>query len=305
MESGKLKIAFTYLAYPVAMARYMLDALCRRDDVEVLVSGPYSSTWIPWKSGIFLPAKYTRAPDFPLPSGSPMNYGWLAKQLPWQPDVWLEGNAGMATQDRPPGFYAVIGTDPHVIDYAKQRAEADVFFCMQTPYQKPGDIWLPYAYDPYWHTPTLVPWADREYDVSLVGLMYQHRTELMQRLTREGKRTFYDTGPAYDEAREIYHRTRIGLNWASRDDTTARVFELMAFGIPAVLNRVTDLGIMFKDGVHFAGFDTQEEAVSNIDYLLENFTAAQQMAERALEAVKPHTWDRRMALVMEEIRARL
>lgn len=304
-SSQKLKIAFTYLAYPVAMARYMLEALYRRDDVEVATCGAFSNTWIPWKSGIFLPTTYLRKPDYPLPSGSPINYHWLAKQLPWVPDVWLEGNAGMATQDTPPGFYAVIGTDPHVIDYSRQRVAANVFFCMQKPYMKPGDIWLPYGYDPHWHQRTTKAWAEREYDVSLIGLMYQQRTELMERLKTEGRKVFYDTGPAYEDAARIYHGTRIGLNWSSRLDTTARVFELMAFGIPAVLNRVPDLMEMFVDGQDFAGFDNQDEAVAVINHLLADPKTAQELGAAGRKAVEPHTWDARMDYVLKVIRDRI
>lgn len=302
---SKLKIAFTYLAYPVAMSRYMLDALQRRDDVEILSCGPFSNTWIPWKSGIFLPTTYIKKPDFPLPSGSPINYAWLAKQLPWVPDLWLEGNAGLASQDVPKGFYAVVGTDPHVIDYTRLRNQANIFFCMQKPYMKPGDVWLPYAYDPWWHSPTGIPWAEREYDVSLIGLMYQQRAEVMTKLTAAGRKVFFDTGPAYGDARKIYHNTRVGFNWSSRLDTTARVFELMALGIPAVLNRVPDLMEMFVDGRDFVGFDSEQGALGAIDQLLADPEYAAAIARGGLKTVEPHTWDARMDYLLKVVRDRI
>jgi spore maturation protein CgeB len=127
----------------------------------------------------------------------------------------------------------------------------------------------------------------------------------MARIQASGKKTFYDTGPAYEDARTIYHSTRVGLNWSSRLDTTARVFELLAFGLPAVLNRVPDLVDMFVDGQDFVGFDSQDEAMIGIDGLLSKPDRAAEIAKAGLEAVKKHTWDARMAEVLSVVRARL
>jgi spore maturation protein CgeB len=135
--------------------------------------------------------------------------------------------------------------------------------------------------------------------------MYEHRTNLMEALKHRGYSVFYDTGPAYDDARRIYHSTRIGLNWSSRLDTTARVFELMAFGILPVLNRVPDLVEMFKDGEQFVGFDNESEAIEKINFFIKNPEAANTIATAAMEAVKPHSWDARMETVMQQVRLSL
>lgn len=301
MVSSPMNIVFTYLAYPVSMARYMLDALRRRDDVNLFVIAPFSGTWIPWMGGMHLPGKYVSAPDSPLAIDAELVYPWAENQLPWKPDLWIEGNAGLKTYGQPKtGRYVVIGTDPHVIDYDRSRDLADVFFCMQKPYSKPGDVWLPYAYDPVWHTPSQKLFADRELDISLIGLMYEHRMKLMEALRAKGHAVHIGTGAAYDEAREIYHDSVCGLNWSSRLDTTARCFELMAFGVVPILNRTPDLVEMFKDGEHFLGFDSQDEAVSQIESVLDDHDKAKKISESAIEAVKPHTWDARMQFVLEQ-----
>lgn len=295
-----MNIVFSYIAYPVAMARYMLDALRRRKDVNLFVIAPFSGTSIPWMGGMHLPGKYVSAPDSPLSIDSEVVYAWAENQLPWKPDLWLEGNAGLKTYGRPKGKYAVIGTDPHVIDYDKSRDQADYFFCMQKPYMKPGDIWLPYAYDPVWHTPSSKSFDDRVLDVSLVGLMYEHRMKLMEALRVGGKSVHISTGAAYDEAREIYHDSVCGLNWSSRLDTTARCFELMHFGVVPILNRTPDLVELFTDGEHFLGFDSQDEAVNQIESVLDDHDKARHIAIAAIEAVTPHTWDARMQFVLEQ-----
>jgi len=301
-------IVFSTLFYPVAMGRYMLDALRRRQDVELFTVGPFSGTWIPWKGGIILPQSYVETPDFPLslmPGVAPSTlvYGEarLLDALPWKPDLWIEANAAMPVRGRPAEKYAVIATDPHVVDYTERRREADFFFNMQTPYMQPGDIWLPYAYDPQWHTPSPIPPSQREYDAALVGLQYGHRIDLVTRLTGLGLRVYFDTGPAYEDARRIYHQSRVGLNWSSLKDTTARVFEIMAFGIAPVLNRVPDLVSMFKEGEHFYGFDTVQEGVMAALKLAQDPFMADEIGRKAQTAVAPHTWDARMDDLLRKV----
>jgi hypothetical protein len=299
--SERLRIACVGIWYPVAMFRYMVDALRRREDVEVWTAGPFTSRWIPWNGGMHLPASYVYTPDLPMPIGGrpEVSYAYLQAKVPWEPDLWLEGNAGLAVAGRPTGKYAVIGTDPHVLDYSGARQRADVFFNMQKPYMQKGDVWLPYGYDPVWHSQTPLAVRDREWDASLIGLQYPNRMALNQRLTALGYRTNFQNGPSYQDARKIYHSTKVGVNWSSMMDTTARVYEIMAFGIAPVLNRVPDLVELFTEGEDFFGFSTLDEAVAHCDHLLKNPDEAQALGERARKAVEVMTWDRRMEQVLK------
>jgi len=301
MERRKIRIAFIYIIYPFALARYMLEALYRRPDVEVWVAGPFSGRQIPWLGGMFLPKSYVRKPDLALPMSQPPQviYPHLHSEIPWRPDIWIEANAGLATIGRPIEKYVVIGTDPHVLNYSKAREEADIFFCMQKAYGHPGDLWLPYAYDPIWHSKTNIPWDAREYDISLVGLPYPNRRQLIERLRMKGLSVYLKNGPCYTDARDIYHSSRLGLNWSSRFDMNARVFELMGFGICQVMNRVPDLAELFIEDEHYIGFDTMEEAEAKILEILGKPHEAQQIAQNANELVQDiHTWDSRMEAVL-------
>jgi len=306
-KKRKIRIAFGTIFYPLAMSRYMLEALQRRDDVELWTYGPFSGAWIPWGDGMSLPAKYVFTPDAPLPLGPSVQpivrYGQMEMLKPWEPDLWLEVNAGLEANGRPvSGKYAVIGTDPHVLGqiYDRVRPRADYFFGMQSPYLGEGDIFLPYAYDPIWHSPSPIPMKDRLYDAALIGLQYASRTKLVNALRSRGLNVFYELGKVYDEARDIYHNTKVGFNWSSLQDTTARVYELMAMGTVPVLNRVPDLMRMFVDGTDFIGFDNTNEAVNAIEHYLENPEEAEKIATQAKEAVKEHTWDARMETVLRE-----
>lgn len=299
-----LKIAFISIFYPLFMGRYMLEALLRRKDCEVWTAGPYTGRWIPWGSGMNLPQNYIYQPDFPLPfgQGQPLvSYKMLEAKLPFEPDIWINVSSTLVTYGKPTkGLYAVIAADPHVLDYDQERAKADLFFNMQKPYMKAGDRWLPYGYDPVWHAQTTIPWGDRRHDAALLGLKYANRNNLVARLRAKGYDVAYDLGPCYEDAREIYHSTRVGLNWSSLKDTTARVFEIMAFGIAPVINRVPDLFEIFTEGQDFLGFDNLDEAVTQVGWCLENPEAANALGEQARLSVEPHSWDARMQSVLEE-----
>jgi glycosyltransferase involved in cell wall biosynthesis len=304
-----IRIAFTSIFYPLFMGRYMLEALRRRDDVEVWAAGPCTSNWIPWAGGMYLPEEYACIPDLDTGAGSPyhVNYAELEEQCPWEPDLWIEVNAGLFPNGHPRTRYAVIGTDPHVLGahYAPirsvVRSVGGKFFNMQTPYMEPDDIWLPYAYSPEWHTPTEIPWANRTYDASLIGLQYVNRIALFETMKSQGLKTFNELGLVFNEARNIYHNTRVGVNWSSLQDTTARVFELMAFGIVPLLNRVPDLSNIFVEGQHYLGFTSYTEAIEKMHWIIENPEEANRIVSNALEAVAPHTWDARMQTVLENM----
>lgn len=298
------KIALVMIHYPVAMGRYFWEALIRRPDTELWSAGPFSGRWIPWSGGINLSPNYVREPDYPtpMPQGPPpvLPYGLLEGNCPWKPDLWLEINAGLRTHGRPSGKYAIVASDPHVLPYAEERAKADYFFTMQKPYMQPGEHWLPYAYDPVFHSPSPVPMKDRAYDASLVGLGYPNRVGLFTALARMGMNTYFGVGPAYGDAREIYHQTKAGINWSSLKDTTARVFELMALGTVPILNRVPDLTEMFVEDQDYLGFSTMEEAIQKVDYVIRNPDKAEALAANAKQAVAPHTWDSRIEQILRE-----
>jgi glycosyltransferase involved in cell wall biosynthesis len=299
----KIRVAFTSIFYPVFMGRYILEALLRRKDVEVWTAGLYTGTWIPWMGGMHLPKKYVYTPDLQMPLGMPamINYALIESKCPFQPDLWLEVNSTLITAGRPKsGTYAIVATDPHVINYDSARSRADVLFNMQKPYMKSGDVWLPYAYDPIWHAETTLQAKDRLYDAALVGMLYPSRADLAKKLRAAGMEIFFENGPAYDDAREIYHNARVGVNWSSLKDTTARVYELMALGIAPVLNRVPDLMEMFQDGQDFMGFDDAKQAQKIIVELARDPERCDELGRAARRAVEPHSWDSRVEQIFDE-----
>ena len=299
-----IKVAIFGIFYPFAMLSYFWRALERRDDVEVITCGPFTGTSIPWRGGMELPIKYVRTPTISLPALSARSKVpslLFNDMLPWTPDLSLVIDAGWHPSTRPLGKQvALIKTDPHAIiksHYDVPAKYSDVVFGMQTPYLEPGEIYLPYAYDPEAHYP--MKEVEKIYDVCIVGLAYKERVDIINKCKAKGLLTYYNIGEIYDEYRLRYNQSRIAVNWSSLFDLPTRVFEYAAMGIPMVTNRVPDLSTFFVEKDHYLGASTTNEAVDNVMFLHENPDVAKEMAGNALEKVKFHSWDNRISQILE------
>jgi len=285
----------------MAILRYFEAAFKRRQDIELTTVGIYTGRSIPWGGGMVLAERYAQPPDIVLPKacrqGVPIQMA-LSK-LDFVPDLWVQIDAGMWLKGRAPKKTqnVVVATDPHVLDYGGQRSSADKFFCMQKHYAKKGDIYLPYAYDPIWHRPEVEP---KRFDAALLGLHYATRSRWVSRLRAHGVRVKYELGPVFEEARTIYNQAKVGLNWSSREDLVARVFELAAMGLPLVTNNVPDLKEFFTPHVDVRVFNSLEVATKLVRELLSDPDMAQEVAARGHQAVKPHTYDARVDQILKE-----
>ena len=297
-----MKVVLVGIYYPVAILRYFERALRRRSDIELFTVGPHTGAQIPWNGGMFLKPEYALPiPDMVLPVDARVTTAFVEMQLPWRPDVWLHINSTWGLIGKPKcGKNLVVGVDPHCIGYDEARRHADQFFCMQTPYMKDGDIWLPFAYDVECHSP--VQGVTVEYDAGLVGAPYESRVRLAGELTRRGyKVLFTGYGPAYEEAQQLLAKCLIGLNWSTQLDLCARVFEVMAMGLCPVVNRVPDLAKMsFVEGVHYLGFSSVEEACDQVANAITTCSISS-IALAAKEVVAPHTWDARIAELLSYV----
>jgi hypothetical protein len=303
--SKKLLIAVGGIHYPLSMMKYFIRALERRDDVELWTFGPFTGNWIPWNGGMQITPKYVQSPSFPLPQsaiGSPVSADLINPHFPKEPDLTLLIDAGWHPTTRPLGnIVATIKTDPHALSpahYSVPKNYSDICFSMQTPYMQNGDIYLPYAYDPTVHYPEELPY---EHDVCMIGLHYQNRTALVNRLLSKDWKVYYSIGEIFDEYREIYNKSRVGINWASRLDMNARVWELAAMGVPAVQNTVPDMKTFFVSGDHYLEFTDVDGAEKQVIELLANPDRAIEMANRAMRKVEPHTYDARVQTILERV----
>jgi len=300
-----IKVAIFGIFYPLAMLRYFWDALEDRDDVELWTCGPFTGNWIPWNGGMTIPQKYVKTPDFPLPAemiNKEMPPGIVENQMPWTPDLSLVIDAGFHFNSRPPGrIVAHIKTDPHVLGmwYKPFRKYVDYSFTMQTPYMEKDDFYLPYAYSRRYHYPEN---REKIYDACMIGLKYNQRNRLVRALRAKGLNVYYDLGVVYDEYRKTYGQSKIALSWSSLQDLPARVWEAFGMGLPLVTNRVPDLPTFFVEGEHYLGFDNVQEAVKQVDFLLNNPEFANEMADAGYRKVKSHTWNARIQQILETVK---
>jgi hypothetical protein len=320
----KIRVLLTYLVYPLAMATYFKKALEHRDDVDLKVAGIYTGQFIPWMGGMNLPTKYAVAPDISLPLSlgtNEFNYELIKGQLgEWKPDLIIQVDAGFHAKYKPSdGMVVTVGTDPHVLNefYDVPRKYSDKFFNMQAVYSKQGDIYLPYAYSKYDVYPeeqtelrdlgngysvkfSYNNMTDGDVDAVLIGMPYENRVQWIQELRNRGMKVIFENGPVFDEARELYNRGRIGLNWSSMDDLNCRAFELPAMKLCPVMNYVPDMQRFFEPDEDYLQFTTMREAIEKTMWAKLNPDLASAMAERAYQKVLPHTYDERVTQILKE-----
>jgi len=302
---NKIKVCLTSIWYPLSMSRYFERALERREDVELVTLGPYTGSWIPWAGGMNLLPKYDKSPTHPLPrefiiKGQVDPHIFFVFEDLADVDLWLEVDAGFFLNPKPKsGIVAHVATDPHCLNYDRQRILADYFFNMQSPYQKKGDIYLPYAYDPIVHYPMDIP---KEYDACIIGLHYPQRTDLVNRLLSNGLKVHYSIGEVYDEYRIANNKSRIGLNWSSMQDLNARAWELAAMGLCSVQNIVPDMATFFVDGEHYLGFNNIDEAEKQVMKAMADEEMRKEIGDAARRKVLPHTYDARIQQILETVK---
>lgn len=302
----KLKIVLSAIWYPLAMASYVLRGFRRLKNVEVFTVGAFTGDYIPWANGMKLPQKYVEVPDVPLPQNfinQPIPYSTVAQSIPFEPHLWLQVDAGFHFSDKPKAIVtAHLQTDPHCLKdwYKLPSSYSDFTFCMQQFYMKPGEFYLPYAYDEKMFYP--MPEVEKIYDACLIGLHYPQRDALVQRLRSRGLNVYYSIGEVYNEYRLIYNQSKIALNWSSMMDLNARTFEALGLGLPLVTNRVPDLANFFVEGEHYLGFDDLDEAEAQVMKLLNDNDLREDIAYAGHRKVKAHTWKHRAQQILETCR---
>jgi glycosyltransferase involved in cell wall biosynthesis len=297
-----MNVVISGLIFPLTIMRYFWEAFEHRENVELIVTGPFSGSWIPWRGGMELPQRYVKHPDIPLPKTTASmrpDPKIVEIQLPWKPDLWIQFDAGFHFSRRPDArVVALVETDPHCLKphYKLPKSYSDFTFSMQLVYSEPGEHYLPYAYSKYHHFHEDL---QKKYDACMIGLQYEQRTRLINKLVSRNKKVFYDIGVVFDEYRRVYNASKIGLNWSSLLDLNARCFELLAMGSCAVMNRVPDLPTFFTDGEHYVGFDDMDEAETKILQLLEDDDMREEISSAGHRKVQFHTYDARVQQMLE------
>lgn len=310
-----MKILLIANHYAVASGRYMTDAFKRLGhDVRHIGPAHGRSIW-----GMDVDAKYVWEPDV-----LPLDTDWL-------PDLTIVADSDPAVtfgaqefEGHRSGTLVVWGVDNHVRDY--RRPWFDHYFLAHRGVsvmewgenyspsfdyivldvalwrEYPDMTWLPCAYDPTLFTPSPIPYAEREYDVCMIGVMYPQRWQLVQELRDAGLKVLAGTGLIYDQYVAAYHNARISLCVSAAGDVAQRVFETAAMGCLVVSDPCADFARLKPEGIRIA--NSGEQLVWMCRHLIAHTELAQEMIAQSLEWVRGHEWDARAQVIIDWLQKR-
>lgn len=163
--------------------------------------------------------------------------------------------------------------------------------------------WLPLAGDIETH---FAPGLVRDIEVGFIGKMGRPGTDRHEVLSNVLPRfKTNDIGQSYTPAEmgRIYSRSRIVFNKSINGDLNMRAFEALAAGALLITDRINNgLTDLFTEGVHYLGYDTAEEAVSQIEYYLANESARALIARNGQDLLRSrHTYDIRLAQILDVV----
>jgi hypothetical protein len=289
----------------------MMDAF-RRLGHEVRTVGEAMGVNI-W--GMTVDSKYEWKPEYPIHKIDP-RWPELVVVMDSDPNVWKQVDG--ADFECP---IVVFGVDNHVRDYESDWAHQFLAHYHGPIYPvdptRKDHTWLPCATDTKLFTPSPIAWADRDYDICMVGVMYPRRVEVLNALKDAGFKVFAATGLLYDEYRAAYHNSRISLCVSAAGDVAQRIFETGGMGCAILTDPLLDFADeMTNKALHLFGratYTTPQEAVNlarellghqpqafQIDAIMpiENSALGEQAAREIQRNCLPHTWEARAQVIV-------
>ena len=303
-----MKILIHAIHYPVASARYAADAF-KRLGHEVRHVGQETGRQI-W--GMDVDQKYVWHQGLPEDDWTPdlailmdTAYQWHYPNENVPTIVWSVDNH--VRDLRQPGIshYFLAHRGVSVMEWitsGRQIGDISGLVQFREAIGRPDMTWLPCAYDPTLFTPSPIPYAEREFDVAMIGVMYPARQRLVNELRTAGLKVLAGTGLIYDEYVTAYHNARISLCVSATGDVAQRVFETAAMGCAVVSDDCADFKRLEARGIW--QFEDDRDAVALVMKVLDNPTFAQSYIEASLEWVKNETWDNRAQVIIDWLQKR-
>lgn len=275
-----MKILLSYIHYPVCSGRYVKDALTRLGhDVRSVGWSTGDQIW-----GLRVPYHYGHAPDGAID----------AVWTDWTPDLVIVMESAFKYHHP---YYAAVphvvyGMDNHVRDYT-QDGIAHYFLAHNATSimdMKASNVtWLPCGYDPSF-TPSEIPYADREFDVTLIGVLYDNRVELLNAMDKAGLKVQAGTGLVYQDYVNAYHNSRIALNVSANGDLNQRIFECAAMGCVVLSESLVDADNLKLDWVQT--FKDSKDAIKQAKSLIA-------LDKPMSVQTELHTWDVRAQVIVD------
>lgn len=158
--------------------------------------------------------------------------------------------------------------------------------------------WLPHAFEPQAYPK--IDFASKTWDVAFVGnINSDNRIEFLDRMFREFPNFFYGQR-RFEDAAEIFCKSKIVLNIAMTDDINMRVFETLGTGSFLLTNWVPTIEELFENEKHLVLYKTFDEAVEKAKYYLSHDSEREKIAQAGYEEVmKKHTIDHRVNRILD------
>lgn len=281
--------------YPVASGRYAADAFRRLGHV-VSSEGPAHGRDI-W--GMTLPGVKA----------------WANAPLSGEYDLVVVMDSDPAILDASRRYadvtpVVVWGVDNHVRDYSRPWIKRYYLAHRRvslTAWDDASMVHLPCAYDDAWFYPSAIPFAQRAYDVCMVGVMYPERWKLVQQLKDAGLRVLAGTGLVYEDYRHAYHNSRVSLCISAARDVAQRVFETAAMGCLVVTDSCPDFELLKPRGLYLYDYPIGRQAIplaEQIRTLLQHPDKAQTAIAASTAWAEPHNWVERAGALIDDWRSR-
>lgn len=235
---------------------------------------------------------------------------------------WGEDGMNMQDFELPhPSVY--VTSDTHLgFDYRLSRAKrCDWVFCNQNKAVSdfvaagiPPDrcFWMPHAFDPLAYSPGIfntkinnwdvnaVPM--NKYDVCFIGnLNDENRVSHLDRLFKEIPNFYWGT-QRFHEAAEKFNQSKIVFNVSSRGELNMRHFEALGSGSFLLTDKIAESENVFKDGVHFVGYQDKDDMIDKARYYLEHDEEREKIARAGyLEAISKNTYAHRVLAILDTV----
>jgi hypothetical protein len=269
--------------YPVASGRYVRDAL-RRLGHTVYTDGPAMGTRV-W--GLTLPPWTEWTPE-PLPKPT---WADLSIVMDSDPAILDQSRVLKDVSSRT----VVWGVDNHVRDY--RRPWFDHYYLAHLhPSVMPwfGNMThVPCGYDPVLFTPSPIPFAERRYDVAILGVMYPDRLRAVDELRGSGLKVIAGCGLVGESYVQAHHDSRVALCLPATNDVAMRVMECAAMGCMVMSPWLPDFQKLRPRGLYLV-----RAGVPLADQVRDAMTQAEHIPEAQAWAAN-YTWDKLSMQVLE------
>ncbi len=296
-----MKILTVFIHYPISSGRYVTEAF-KNLGHEVRHIGDSTGGRI-WDMSV--------DPKYVHESNGDLTTHWDD----WKPDLIVILESAWkyhhpVYQDVP---HVIFGMDNHVRDYLQAGVER--YFVAHKavsvmdfdPYaypspslpeemidRKPFIEWLPCATSNAFQ-PSQIPYADREYDVCVVGVDYPHRRAAVDALVKAGLKVYAATGLLFEDYAAAYHNARVSLCLSAAKDVGQRIFETAALGCAVVTDDCPDFKELQPPGIYI--LDDEKTLVKEVKAVLSD-PETPRMIELSTAWALGETWERRAEVII-------